>query len=255
MSTIKIERKDGYAIVELNNGKVNAITTELSRDVAQAFTDLAQDDSVNGVILAGRPHGFSAGLDVVSLATGTPEQSNEFWRQYYEALRAMVRYPKPFVCAITGYAPAGATIWTMCADYRVMGQGEKHVLGMHEFKMSMLVPHQLCKIYAYHLGERQAWLAIQQMRLFNSDESLARGIVEESVPVEEVMERSVKHLKKLMRVLSPVFIENKKYLRKGLLDIVSISPDELINEFNQFAASAPEMKKMTEMFLASLKKG
>ena len=199
-------RKSNYAIVEINNGKVNAINESLGRDLIEAFGQLEEDDDIKGVILAGRPHCFSAGLDIVSLAQSDREGGKNFWRAYLGAVQCMIRFPKPLVCAITGYAPAGATILTLCADYRVMGKGAKHRIGMHEFKMSMLIPELLCDVYAYHLGEKVAWKAVQEAKLFSSDEALAMGLVDESVEVEEVVERAEKHLKKMMNVYLPCLL-------------------------------------------------
>ena len=198
---MNIISKNDYAIVEINNGKVNAINESLSRDLMEAFSQLGQDDEVKGVILAGRPNCFSAGLDIVSLAQADREGGKDFWRAYLGAVQSMIRFPKPLVCAITGYAPAGATILTLCADYRVMAKGDKHKIGMHEFRMSMLIPEMMSDVYAYHLGEKQAWKAVQQARLFSSDEALEIGLVDESVEVEEVLGRAEKHLKKVMGCL------------------------------------------------------
>ena len=127
----------------------------------------------------------------------------------------MVRFSKPFVCAITGFAPAGGTIYALCADYRVMARGEKHVMGMHEFKMSMQIPEMLCDIYTYVLGEEQAWKFIQNARLFNSDEALKIGLVHQSEEVEAVEPEAEKQLLKLMRVYAPVYKKSKGYFRKG----------------------------------------
>ena len=195
--TLNIELKDKYAIVQLNNGKVNAINTPLLKDLQTTFAALEQDEAIKGAILAGRPHVFSAGLDVMGLATMNGAQMVDFWETYMYVMQNLVNFSKPLVCAMTGYAPAGATILTLCTDYRIMGKGPKHVMGMHEFKMSMQIPEMLCDVYAYHLGELKSWKAIQQARLFNSDEALAEGLVDESVEVEEVMGRAEKHLKKL----------------------------------------------------------
>ena len=68
-ATLTIEIKDSYAIVQLNNGKVNAINTPLMKDLISTFKALDADEQIKGAILAGRPHVFSAGLDVMSLAT------------------------------------------------------------------------------------------------------------------------------------------------------------------------------------------
>lgn len=253
MNTIKIEYKDNYAIVELDNGKVNAISSELSGDLAKAFTELEKNEKVKGVILTGRPHGFSAGLDVVDLVSGGAEGSRKFWVNYHDALQAMVNFSKPFVCAITGYAPAGATIFTLCADYRIMGKGPKHVMGMHEFKMSLQIPEMLCDIYAYYMGEKEAWAAVQKAQLFNSDEALVAGLVNESVEVEEVLPRAIKHLKKQMNVYLPVFQETKQYMRRGLLAIVNKDTAPYVQAMVD-NAEKPATKMMVEMFLASLKK-
>jgi len=253
MNTLKIEYKENYAIIELNNGKVNAINRTLSADLVTIFSQLENNDSVKGIILTGRPHGFSAGLDVLDLASGDKEATREFWRNYLHALQAMVRFPKPFVCAITGYSPAGATIFTLCADYRIMGKGAKHVIGMHEFKMSMQIPEMLGDIFAYYMGEKEAWVSVQKAKLYNSDEAVEIGLVNESLEVEEVLPRAEKYLQKLMKVYPPVYKQSKEYFRKGLLKLVDRDIEAMV-EVIADGYDDPFVQKSMELFLASLKK-
>lgn len=252
--TLQVSYPDNYAIVQLDNGKVNAITTTLLVDLKQTLDQLDQDDKVQGVMLSGRPHAFSAGLDVVFLSTLDQEGNLAFWVAYMEAMQAMVSFSKPLVCAITGYAPAGATILALCTDYRVMGRGAKHVMGMHEFKLQMQIPEMLCDVYAYYLGEVKAWQAIQHAKLFNSDEALAVGLVDESVQVEEVIPRAERHLKKQMKVYAKVYHQSKQFFRKGLYNIVmDRDVRQLAKDIIEFS-SDPYFKQMTQEFISSLKK-
>lgn len=252
--TLNIELKENYAIVVLNNGKVNAINTPLLKDLQKTFADLEKDTTVNGVILAGRPHVFSGGLDVMSLATMNAEQMVDFWETYMYVMQNLVAFSKPLVCAMTGYAPAGATILTLCTDYRIMGKGAKHVVGMHEFKMSMQIPEMLCDVYAYHLGELKAWKAVQQARLFNSDEALAEGLVDESVEVEEVMGRAEKHLTKLMKVHPKVYAQSKKYMRRQLHKIVLDRDVKAIAKETVAFNQDPQLQAYVIEFMMSLRK-
>ena len=252
--TLQIEIKKDYAIVQLDNGKVNAINIPLVKDLTRIFNELDEDSNIKGAILAGRPHAFSGGLDIVSIATYTPEQGIEFWENYMYAMQAMVKFSKPLVCAITGYAPAGATILTLCTDYRVMGKGSKHVIGMHEFKLQMQIPEMLCDVYACYLGENRAWKAVQNARLFNSDEALKEGLVDESVEVDEVLGRAEKHLKKQMGIYGKVFYQSKQFFRKGLYKIVMERdvPHLARNAIN--FNNDPFLKGMVETFVSNLKK-
>ncbi|MFT4972744.1 MAG: 3,2-trans-enoyl-CoA isomerase [Paraglaciecola sp.] len=219
MNTLNLIKKEDYVIVELNRGKVNAIDSELMTELGQTFRDLEKDESVKGVILTGRPHCFSAGLDVGALLGGGADGARVFWDAYLNGLKALIEFSKPFVCAITGYAPAGATILALCADYRIMGKGAKHVMGMNEFNMSMQIPEMMGQVYIYHLGEVKAWEYAQTAKLFNSDEALAVGLVNESVEVEEVLERAEKQLARYIKVYQKTFVNTKAYFRKELLEI------------------------------------
>ena len=253
MTTLKIEKKKEYAIIQIDNGKVNAINTQLLIDLKEAFLNLDKDDGVKGVILTGRPHCFSAGIDIVAVAQSTLDGMKVFWTEFIKALQAMVRFSKPYVCAITGYAPAGGTILACTADYRIMGKGEKHKIGMHEFKMSLQIPELLCDIYAYTIGEKRAWEAVQKIELFSSEEAVAIGLVNESVEVEEVLPRAEAYLKKQLYVYDKVHKLSKQYLRKGLLKAVDVDiPSRvatIVKDYND-----PRALMMMEMFVASLKK-
>ena len=253
MSTIQIEYKNNYAILRLDNGKVNAINIELATDLRDAFLKLEKDDSVKGVILTGRPHCFSAGLDVMMMATGGIEKTVDFWRIFMESLQAMVRFSKPFICGVSGFAPAAGTSVALCADYRIMGKGEKHVMGLNEFKMSLVIPEMMADIYAYHLGEKAAWEAVQSAKLFTAEEAVQVGLVNEAVAVEEVLDKAEKRMEAMIKILPSTYSKSKLVLRKGLLKCVDQDIDKMLEGVREHLEN-PTTKKMFEMFLAKLKR-
>lgn len=252
MEILKIEYKNDYAIVQLDNGKVNAIDTALAKALGETFRALEADENVKGVILTGRPHAFSAGLDVMSMAGGI-KTATKFWQYYLDALQVMIRFPKPFVCAITGYAPAGGTILACCADYRIMGIGEKHVIGMHEFKMSLPIPELLSRIYAYTIGERTAWEAVLNARLYHAEGAKAIGLVDEVAEVEDVLALAEKRLQKYMKVYLPMYSKTKRYLRRALLEAIDMKVEDMLPEILEDFKD-PDFVKYVAAFMMSLKK-
>ena len=244
--------ENNIAIVQLNNGKVNAISHQLAKELKECFLTLSQNETVDGVILTGHTGAFSAGLDVVEQAQMNEDETQAFWVDYYGALQAMVRYPKPFVCAITGFAPAGGTILTLCADYRIMAQEPKHVIGMHEFKLSMIVPELMMDLWCYTLGEQKAFHALQNAKLFSAQEALEENIVQAIAPADQVLALAKKHLEKCLLVYGPVYIESKRLARKKLLALVDRDLDQMASEFVA-TGKDPELKKRVQAFATQLK--
>ncbi|WP_116126883.1 enoyl-CoA hydratase/isomerase family protein [Lewinella sp. IMCC34183] len=250
-TSLRVTVEERLATVTLDHGKVNAIDATLSRDLKAAFLDLAQDRTVDGVVLAGRPHCFCAGLNVMALATSDREGLREFFFTYLAALQTLVRFEKPLVAAVTGFAPAGGTILALTADYRVMGRGEKHTVGMNEFNMSLQIPRMMADIYAHYRGSTAAWADVQLARMYDSEAALAAGLADESVAVEDVLARARAHCRRLARIHPPVYRRTKRYLRGGLLAAVDHDLDALVDVIAE-DFDDPVFKKMMELFVRQL---
>ena len=250
--TLQISIADRLATITLDSGKVNAITTQLSRDLEAAFLDLGGNDEVDGVVLAGKPNCFCAGLDVKLLATSDRDGLREFFATYLSALQTLVRFEKPLVAAVTGFAPAGGTIIALTADYRIMAQGPKHTVGMNEFNMSLQIPKMMGDIFAYYVGEATAWKNVQQARMYTAKEAMPLGLVDEATTVEEVLPRAETYCRQLMQVHPPVFKRTKRYLRRGILAAVdhevATMVDVIAEDFDD-----PKFKQMMALFVASLR--
>ena len=230
MNTLKITRKEKYVICEIDNGKVNAIDIELSRDLKTFFEAAELDDQIEGVILTGRPHCFSAGLDIMKLSSGGPKGAEAFWRTNLAALQAMVRFSKPFIAAITGYAPAAGTILACTADYRIMGYGEKHVMGMHELKLSLVIPELYIRIFSHWIGDKNAMECILHSRLMQAEAAKSIGLVNETCVVDEVLPRA----ETLMQRWTDSYINStrmtKSFLKKGFVEKMNLDMEEMIKD-------------------------
>ena len=51
MNTLQIIRKEGYVIVQMNRGKVNAINYDMVQELRQVFSEIEKDEEIKGVIL------------------------------------------------------------------------------------------------------------------------------------------------------------------------------------------------------------
>ncbi len=250
-STLRLTVDDRLATVTLDHGRVNAIDADLSRDLKTAFLELGSDRTVDGIVLAGKPHCFCAGLNVRTLATSDRDGLREFFFTYLAALQTMVRCEKPVVAAVTGFAPAGGTILALTADYRVMGRGPKHTVGMNEFNMSLQIPRMMADIYACYLGKPRAWADVQSARMYHSDEALAAGLVDESVEVDDVLPRALAHCRRLIGVHPPVYRRTKAYLRTPLPAAVDHDLGALVDVIAE-NFDDPVFKKMMELFVRQL---
>lgn len=190
MNTLTVTKKENYAIVQMNRGKVNAINHEMVKELSKIFNRLEDDEAVKGVILTGKPHYFSAGLDLIELYQYDKEQIQDFFTAFGALYLQLVQFKKPFISAITGHSPAGGCVLAVTSDNRYMAEGDAYVIGLNEVAVNIQISQNLTEIYAFWMGEGLAHRYIMEGKLLNGKEALKAGLVDELVPLEKVLERS-----------------------------------------------------------------
>lgn len=114
-TTLLQERRDGIVLLTLNRPeKLNALNRRLQRELREALTRLAADDTVQVVILTGAGRGFCAGLDLKDFENSlTHFQDGPAEDTVFRRLDAM---PQPVIAAINGPAVTGGFELAMACD-------------------------------------------------------------------------------------------------------------------------------------------
>ena len=103
METLKITRKENYALVQLRRGKANPINHQMVKDLSATFKSLQEEAEMKGVILTGTPNFFSAGIDVVELYECDEDQMRRFMTDFGAMHVQLSHFPKPMISAIPGF--------------------------------------------------------------------------------------------------------------------------------------------------------
>ena len=225
MNTLEITYKEKYAIVQMNRGKVNAINLEMVHEMRALFRELEANSTINGVILSGQPHYFSAGLDLIELYQYDKEQITEFFEAFGSLYLELVQFKKPFISAITGHSPAGGCVLAVASDNRYMVEGDNYVIGLNEVAVNIQISQNLTEVYAFWMGDGLASRYILEGKLLSGKEAVAAGLVDELVPLENVLERAEKQMKLYMRADQQILINTKSKLRKHLLDKLDLNAE------------------------------
>lgn len=119
---IRIEAKDGVAVLTLHNPPLNLVSLALTEALADALTRLAADESVRALVVTGAgDRAFCAGSDIKEfpdmMAPGAVVEKklareNEVYSQLDD-------FPKPTVAAIRGLAFGGGLELAVCCDLLV----------------------------------------------------------------------------------------------------------------------------------------
>lgn len=195
MENIIIKKKENYAILKLNRGRGNAINMAMMADLIEALNQLKKDDEVRGVVLSGNEGIFSVGLDVKELLSFTDKEGiNEFFNLFGKLVVKMASFPKLMIAAINGHSPAGGCVLAICCDYRVMSDGA-YTIGLNEVPVGIMINPLIYGLYAFWIGERQAYHNFLDGKLCTPEEAKRYGLVDELTSSDMVQELAEQKLK------------------------------------------------------------
>lgn len=142
-----LDIRDGTAWITLDDGKVNAMSLEMLREIEAQLETARRADGP--VVLEGRQGIFSAGFDLKTFALG-PEPSRQMVKAGVRLIECMLAFPRPIVTACTGHAyPMGAFLM-LCADVRFGVKGDWNI-GMNEVAVGLAVPQFAIELARHRL--------------------------------------------------------------------------------------------------------
>lgn len=219
MSLVEVGRHEG-GIHELRLARppVNALDPALCTALRDAV-ETAVADGAQGIVLAGGPKVFSAGMDVPCLLRlGDDRQALEAaWTAFFDAARALAGCPVPVVAALAGHAPAGGCVLALCCDYRVMAAGP-FTIGLNETQVGLVAPEGVQHLLRRTVGSYRAERMLVAGALVDAERALAIGLVDELVGIDEVAHRARVWLSELLVLPRKPMLETRAIARADLIE-------------------------------------
>lgn len=212
------------AELHFNNPPANAMSLEFLASLRSAVRALP-DSGAKAAFLSGKPGLFSAGLDVPTLIHLDRKGIRELWHRLFGLMWDMIGSPVPLVAAITGHAPAGGCVMSICCDYRIMASEEKYRIGISEVAVGIPLPRVIHQVMAWLLGGHQADRLCSTGALVSPQEAYRIGLIDQLEPTDQV-DQAARTYARMLASLSPLAsTETRKIARASLLQAAPL-PDE-----------------------------
>jgi len=191
MEIIHTECRDQVAIIKLDRPVTNALNLQLVSELAETLRSIKHDADVRSLVLSSsNVKFFSIGFDIPQLFELDRENFKVFYQAFNRVSIDLYTLPKPTIAAITGHAIAGGCILALCCDYRLIAPGRK-LMGLNEIKLGVPVPYPADCILRQIVGVRVAREIVESGEFYQPEELLQMGMVDQIIPLEQVMPKSI----------------------------------------------------------------
>jgi len=209
METIQISQENGITVIKLDRGKANPINHTMVNEIRSVLAELSRLEEVGGVILTGKEHFFSAGLDLPELYQYDKPTFERFWNNFLSLIVEIMMFEKPIIAAVTGHSPAGGCVLTLGCDYKIMSEGN-YKIGLNEIPVGIIVPRVIFEGYAFHLGANKAYTYLMEGKLYSPAEAKEIGLIDEVAPPEETLNRAIAVMRRYLSFNRNAWLETKK---------------------------------------------
>lgn len=209
-----LEERDSVSVVRLEHGKANALDLELLKALRQRLDDLPAD--ARGLVLTGTDAIFSAGIDLPRLLAEGESYVNPLIASLDALLDTLVRLPLPVIAAINGHAIAGGYVLACACDLRLMADGAGKV-GLTELRVGVPFPPRVLGIVRGVVAERELREMVYRGRLYSPKEAVQRGMVDELVSADELLDKAIETARELAAVSPRAFELTKRQLMGSTL--------------------------------------
>ncbi|MDE0090807.1 MAG: enoyl-CoA hydratase-related protein [Thaumarchaeota archaeon] len=188
----KSTSEQGVCTVKINRPeKLNAMNTDVARELVSAFEEIGLDSSVKVVILTGEGEkAFSAGADIEYMSEISADESVEYAKlgQLVTATVELVR--QPTIAAVNGFALGGGCELAMSCDIRIAADTAR----MGQPEVTIGIPpgwggtQRLMRI----VGIAKAKELVYTGKMVKADEAREMGLVNAVVPLADLQAEAEK---------------------------------------------------------------
>lgn len=193
-------------LIQLNRPKVlNALSTDLMKEVVDAMFALEDDHDIRVIILTGSDRAFAAGADIGQMAEATPiDQIND---NRFRTWKQMSLITKPIIAAVNGFALGGGCELAMSCDFIIAGDSAK--FGQPEIKIGTIPGAGGTQRLTRAIGKSKAMLAVLTGEPMDAFEAERAGLVAKVVPAETLMQETFE-VAKVIANRAPVAVKLAK---------------------------------------------
>ena len=209
MYDLKIQ--DSIAVVTIRHGRGNTLDIELCDALAKCFGELRTAD-VRAVVITGQGRIFCAGVDLKRVTAGGADYVRQFIPALHRVSEAVFFHPKPVVAAINGYTIAGGCVLACCADRRIMARARGRI-GVIELVVGVPFPALALEVIRYAVPSRHFHEVTLSGATYDSAAALERGLVDEVVEADALMDHALGVARKLALLPPLAFTHTKNQMR------------------------------------------
>jgi len=180
-------KEENIGIIRLNRpGVLNAMNKQLWLDLQEALEAAKNDPKIGALILTGEGRAFSTGADLKESKNRSLEDYRDYLVELQEASRKILRFEKPTIAAINGYALGSGYELALACDIRIAA--EEATIGSPEARVTSSITGGALRLLQDLVGPGKARELLFTAEYINGREAERIGLVNKAVPLSNLME-------------------------------------------------------------------
>jgi enoyl-CoA hydratase len=224
MECVIYEKKGSVAVIKLNRpGVLNAMNKQLWLDLREALQAAREDEAVGAVIITGEGRAFSTGADLKDSKGRSLKDYRDYLEHLQEISREIIRFPKPTLAAINGYALGSGYELALACDIRLAAESAK--MGSPEARVSSSVTGGALRLLQDLVGPGKAKELLFTCEYIDGREAQRINLVNRAVPDDRLMEEALAMAEKI--AANSLF--SMRLIKKGLAMAGEVSLEALMD--------------------------
>lgn len=204
---------DGIATMRIDDGKRNALSPEVFRDIYSAFDRAEAENAI--VILTGRDDVFSAGFDLNVMKRGGKPALGMLHAGYSLPARIMT-YPRPVIAACNGHVLAMGVFMMLSTDY-VIGTRGDFKISANEVAIGLTIPRVAAATLRNRLAPAAYQRAVTLSEYFDVESAHRAGFFDELADSAALMQRAGEKAAEFAKLDSAAHTASKRRIRRKLV--------------------------------------
>ena len=212
-SSVHYELREGVATLCIDDGKRNALSPQVLRELDEAFDRAEADRAI--VILTGRESVFSAGFDLKVMKRGGTD-ALRMLRAGYRLPARVLAYPYPVIAACNGHVLAMGVFLMLAADHVIGCRGAFRV-SANEVAIGLTMPRVAAAMLRHRLNPAAFQRAVVLAETFEPESALGAGFFDELVDPVELTGRAEQRARQFKDLDFRAHTASKRRVRAALL--------------------------------------